>query len=165
MVGINRSNHIRSMKAAVVVLTAAVFVSSAASCYRTEAEETVIHESDPWYDITSVKINPGIDSTDFEYVNNDYVTRIGDRYLYHLNGILNLPEDFNLQTHNYMDYSVDRLDFYDISGERIASLDMADFFRGISPDEYTVIKSMDRTDDGLKIDFASYDLVEGSHRL
>ena len=165
MVGINRSNHIRSMKAAVVVLTAAVFVSSAASCYRTEAEETVIRESDPWYDITSVKINPGIDSTDFEYVNNDYVTRIGDSYLYHLNGILNLPEDFDLQTHNYMDYSVDRLDFYDISGERISSLDMADFFRGISPDEYTVIKSMNRTDDGLKIDFASYDLIEGSHRL
>ena len=63
------------MKAAVVVLTAAVFVSSAASCYRTEAEETVIRESDPWYDITSVKINPGIDSTDFEYVNNDYVPK------------------------------------------------------------------------------------------
>lgn len=151
----------KSLKAAAVGMTAAIMMSVVTSCYTTNSNVNSISEDDPWYNITSIEIDPGLDDSEYEYISNTFVARYGDSYVYRLEGILNLPADFDWENDDYSSYVVSRLDFYDLNGNITGSVPVSDVVNEYDLGGTTYINGVEKVDDDIRVELVSYDMNTG----
>lgn len=151
----------KSFKAAAVGLTATIMMSVVTSCYTTNSNVNSISEDDPWYNVTAIEINPGLDDSEYEYISNMFIARYDDSYVYRLEGIRNLPEDFDWENDDYSSYVISRLDFYDLNGNITGSVPVSDVVNEYDLGGTTYINTVEKMDGEIRVELRSYDMDTG----
>ena len=151
----------KPLKAAAVGLTAAMMMSVVTSCYTSGGNVNVISEDDPWYNLTAIEIDPGINRDDYEYAYNEFITKLDDYYVYEMTGILRLPEDFDYDHDDYSQYEVENLNFFDLNGNLVESISVMDHLKEYDIEGVIYINGVEKMDGELRVDFMTYDMTSG----
>ena len=147
-----------------VGLTAAMMASAVTSCYKTAGNVEVISEDDPWYNVTSIEIDAGDNEEEFEDIYSEFVAAFDEYYVFCMTGIYKLPEGFDFNTDDYSDYEVERLDFFDLEGNLVRSISITDYTREHDFGDLIYVNSVNKVDEGLRLEIISYDMDDGSQK-
>ena len=152
-----------SRKVTASVLTIAMAASVFASCSKTSGGADVISEDDEWFDLTQVRIGEDVDPTVYEYGNYDYVGRYEDLFIYNFSAMKILPSDFDYETDNYSDYSVETVEAYDIEGNKLHEIDLMALVD--SDLQYVYIDRIVVDEGQLKVSYSAYDENDNNVRM
>jgi ABC-type glycerol-3-phosphate transport system substrate-binding protein len=155
----------KSLKLVAAGMTAAMMMSVVTSCYKTSGSADKISADDPWYDLTKIEIDPGVDRTEFEYVGNSYITTLDEYYVFMMEGIKLLPSDFDYEHDNYMDYVVEDLDLYDLEGNLVSTISISDYIAQEGLGDFVEVGEVTRVGNELRLDLQSYDINDGTQSL
>lgn len=121
---------VKGIIAAGLVLSMAVPFFTGCSCSKGGGGDT-ISADDPWFNVNRVEIDNGLSGADIEYSYMEYVGLYGDNFIFHLNGSYRYPNDFDFENGDTLEYRIDELREYDISGNLINSVDCVDLLRAM----------------------------------
>lgn len=123
-----------------------------------------IAEDSPWYNITEVEIGKEIDGDDFQNPYMEYVGEYGDDYVFRLNANRQYP-DRDLTFYEGLDYRIDDLRVYDISGNLVHMVDCIDILRALPDVDGGYINDVDVDDEGYYVRLTGFDAGTGADKM
>lgn len=119
---------------------------------------TVIEEDTPWYDASSVILDPGIDtSREVDYVYSYLIGVLDGKLLLRSQGSYKMPDDFDWETDDYSEYAIDKIIAFDSDSGTTSDLIDLSSMNGSEGDIYFGISDVKIVDDQLVATMYEYD--------
>ena len=140
------------------IFATALMMSAVTSCYKLGGDTEVISEDDPWFNFSSIEIEAGDDPAEYEYIMSDFIAQFENYYVYETMGLRKLPEDVDFNNLDYMDYLVERIDFFNLDGSLNYSLNLSDYIVENDLGDYAYLNSVYKIDNYLRVDISAIDI-------
>ena len=117
----------KKVAACTMAFTMAMSAVFAGGCSKKNkgANETVSAD-DEWYNISKMELASDYDPSEFDYLSNESLGKVGDYFLVETNGSYKLPEGADYMTADPMEYYAEFIDVFDINGDKVNTIDVVD---------------------------------------
>lgn len=122
-----------------------------------------IADDAPWYNVTEVAIGNEIDSGEYQNPCMEYVGESGDDYVFRLTANKQYPDE-DLSFYEGLDYRIDNLRVYDISGNLVNTVDCVDILRALPDVDGGYIDDINVDDEGYFVSVTGYDSATGTDK-
>ena len=146
----------KSARLMAAFLTLALTVPGIAACSKENSSSGEVFTDEPWYNTTEVAIGTEFDYSRCRQPSFDYKGKYGDNLVFRVTGYLPLPEE-ELSFKEGLDYRIDDLRVYDLSGNLVSMVDCIDLLRALPDDvDGGYIESINIEDDGCSVEVTGF---------
>ena len=146
----------KSARLMAAFLTLALTVPGIAACSKGNSSSGEVFTDEPWYNMTEVAIGTEFDYSRCRQPSFDYKGKYGDNLVFRVTGYLPLPEE-ELSFKEGLDYRIDDLRVYDLSGNLVSMVDCVDLLRALPDDvDGGYIESINIEDDGCSVEVTGF---------
>lgn len=141
----------------VMAMTIPVFTA----CNKSSGSGNTISADDPWYDVKTIELGGDLDTSVYETSYMNYQGMYNDGYVFNLSAQKFMPDDFDFETDNYLDYVDESLLVYDADGNEINNIPLTDYIGNLGLGGVVLFDSCEQTSDAFYIKVSSYDINTG----
>lgn len=120
-----------------------------------------VSASDPWYDVQAISLGGEVDTTVYESSYMQYQGTYNDGFVFNISASKYLPDDFDIETDDYLDYVDESLVVYDSEGNEINNIPLTQYIGNLGLDGVVLFDSCEQTSDTFYVKVSAFNVTTG----